>query len=118
MAIANRDLRAAEARRRDLLAIAPAASVIQEHHRRIAQQIAEIAGIHRITQQMAEAAGIQRITQQIAEIVSIQRITQQMAEAAGSQITATMLAPEQCRPAPPRPRPRARGRTPGSWHGS
>jgi cellobiose-specific phosphotransferase system component IIB len=81
MAITNRDLRAAEARRRDLLAIAPAASVIQEHHRRIAQQIAEIAGIHRITQQIAEAAGIQRITQQ-------------MAEAAGSQITATMLAPK------------------------
>ena len=55
MAITNRDLQAAEARRRDLLAIAPAASVIQEHHRRIAQQ---------------------------------------MAEAAGSQITATMLAPK------------------------
>src|SRR5512133_331729 len=78
MAITIRDLRAAEARRRDLLAIAPTASVIREHHRRIAQQMAEIAGIHRITQQMAEAAGIHRITQQMAEIASIQRITQQM----------------------------------------
>jgi hypothetical protein len=94
MAITIRDLRAAEARRRDLLAIAPAASVIQEHHRRITQQMAEAAGIHRITQHMAEAAGIHRITQHMAEAAGIHRITQQMAEAAGSQITATMLAPK------------------------
>jgi hypothetical protein len=107
MAITIRDLRAAEARRRDLLTIAPAASVIQEYHHRITQQWAEAtgihritqqwaeaAGIHRITQQWAEAAGIHRITQQWAEIAGIHRITQQMAEAAGSQITATMLAPK------------------------
>jgi hypothetical protein len=85
MAITIRDLRAAEARRRDLLAIAPAASVMQEHHRRIAQQMAGAAGIHRITQQMAEAWGINRIGQHMAEIVGIQRITQQMAEAVGSR---------------------------------
>jgi hypothetical protein len=68
MAITIRDLRAAEARRRDLLTIAPTASVIQEYYRCITQQMAEAAGIHRITQQMAEAAG--------------------------SRITATMLAPK------------------------
>jgi hypothetical protein len=107
MAITIRDLRAAEAPRRDLLAIAPAASVMQEHHRRIAQQMAEAwginrlgqqmaeaAGINRITQHIAEAAGINRITQHIAEIVGIQRITQQVAEAVGSQMTATLLAPK------------------------
>jgi hypothetical protein len=94
MAITIRDLRAAEARRRDLLTIAPTASVIQEYYRCITQQMAEAAGIHRITQQMAEAAGIHRITQQMAEAAGIHRITQQMAEAAGSRITATMLAPK------------------------
>jgi hypothetical protein len=69
MAITIRDLRAAEARRRDLQTNSrAAASVIREHHRRISQQMAEAAGIHRISQQMAEIAG--------------------------SQITATMLAPK------------------------
>jgi hypothetical protein len=68
MAITIRDLRAAEARRRDLQTNAPAAaSVIRDYHRRITQQMAEAAGIHRVTQQIAEAAGIHRVTQQIAE---------------------------------------------------
>jgi hypothetical protein len=89
MAITIRDLRAAEARRRDLLAIAPAASVMQEHHRRIAQQMAGAAGINRIGQQMAEAWGINRITQQIAETAGINRITQQIAETAATDIRRT-----------------------------
>jgi hypothetical protein len=44
MAITIRDLRAAEARRRDLQTNAPAAaSVIRDYHRRITQQMAETA---------------------------------------------------------------------------
>jgi hypothetical protein len=63
--------------------------VIRDYHRRITQQMAEAAGIHRITQHMAEAAGIHRITQHMAEAAGIHRITQHMAEAAGTDLRRT-----------------------------
>jgi hypothetical protein len=75
-----RDLRAAEARRRDLLTITPTASVIQKYHHRVSQRMAEMVGLHRLNERMAE-------------MVELHRLNEQMAEAAGSQITATMLAP-------------------------
>ena len=99
-----RDLRAAEARETTAEAAASVVSGIN----RIGQQMAEAAGINRIPadgrgrrhqpHRSAPADGRgrrhHRITQQMAEIVSIQRIGQQMAEAAGSQMTATLLAPK------------------------
>jgi hypothetical protein len=86
MAITIRDLRAAEARRRDLQTNAPAAaSVIRDYHHRITQQMAETAGIHRITQQMAETAAtdIRRTYQTLglaAEAIRTYRQLQQMTE--------------------------------------